>query len=76
MSITAGSIAFFISDVFSWQDAQIIVPTGWTIYIGKKSNTVICWNKTPPLADDFVRKGVLFPHFFLFHGLSVLGQIS
>ena len=40
MSITAGSIAFFISDVFSWQDAQIIVPTGWTIYIGKNLNSL------------------------------------
>ena len=27
--------------------------------------TVICRNKTP-LADDFVRKGILFPHFPLF----------
>ena len=35
--------------------------------------TVICRNKTPPLADDFVRKGVLFPHFSLFQGLSVVG---
>ena len=27
-------------------------------------------------AGDFVRKGVLFPHFSLFQELSVLGQIS
>ena len=28
--------------------------------------TVIRWDKSPPPADDFVRKGVLFPHFPFF----------
>ena len=41
---------------------------------GKNFTTVIRRNKTP-LATDFVRKGVLFPHFSFFQRSLVSGKI-
>lgn len=33
MAITAGTIAFFVSDVFTYEDAWLNIPIGWTIYV-------------------------------------------